>query len=103
MYLTGCDRQETTNDTIFVDCNTYMLYITAFYPSGSEETLGFIDQSPWAVLDTYTGDKSDIDAPEWMQWDEPSAAFADKAMSFVKIFKSLAVGGLNNEVRTISC
>jgi len=83
-------RVETLdNGAIFIGPPTFILYITAHRLAAPEE-YPFLRQSPRATLDRFVGYKDAPDAPDWMQWSEPSAIFQQRADFFSKLFKKMA-------------
>jgi len=81
------------DDGYFKDPDTYTLYITA---SAMDESIPvFHRTSPAAVLDRFIGDKSRVDAPEWVEWDKAELEFQQPRSCIADVFARLAVSDHN--------
>ncbi|KII85388.1 hypothetical protein PLICRDRAFT_31629 [Plicaturopsis crispa FD-325 SS-3] len=82
--------QAPDNGTIFKDEETYTLYITAYLPDGTG-CPWYLQESPRAVLERFTGIDTDKTAPDWVNWQSPTLEFYQPTALFADLFVRVAM------------
>lgn len=83
-----------TEDGIFEDPPTSMLWVTARIPQDAK-VYGLVYQSPRVVVDQYIGYRTDHLAPEWTRRTTQTFEFQQLRVAFADIFLRLAFNRWN--------
>jgi hypothetical protein len=96
LYLIGF--QTPNDDMDSINSSAYNLYITAHHRSSvSAGGPYFSRQSPWAILDRFSGHADAPNAPDWMHWPESSAYFSHRTAFVAELFMRMATWEVNSE------
>ncbi|KAG5636739.1 hypothetical protein H0H81_006997 [Sphagnurus paluster] len=83
---------EDDQNSIFTESPTHTLFISARTAPSSDED----QQSPRAVLATFTGTLDDLTAPNWAHWTPTSLHFRQPRTGFLLLYSHLAMSRENS-------
>lgn len=93
--LNSCVKGEIEEP--FQDPPVYTLYLTVHTPPSS----GFLvyhSDSPRIVLDQYTGEDTEIEAPDWVNMIKTTCSFWQPRVYMLKIMATFAIHAVNDRI-----
>ncbi|KAF7978362.1 hypothetical protein HWV62_1019 [Athelia sp. TMB] len=86
--------QVPNNQENFAQPDVFTLYITASAPPRTQSGQR-ARTSPRAILERFSGSPAALDAPDWVQWENPILQFQQPRASFAALFTQMAFWEVN--------